>query len=214
MSRLVDKCHGVLAILRTKGFPGLALPAYLGRIGVWQCIGGFTMRRILIVLAGAAALAIAAGTGVAFASIPASSGVIHGCYSNETGMLRVIDASAQTCKSSETALTWSQNAGAGMHEVFNGVSFPTGLPNGSFKDVRVYCPAGQVAVNGGWALSGPMGVGGNATEDWTNTGSSPIAVGGGKSTGWEASVVEAGTPSPLGAFSNYILNAYATCAPG
>ena len=53
------------------------------------------------------ALALAAG-GVAYAAIPDSSGVIHGCY-NTKGALRVIDTEAsppQTCGSRETALDW------------------------------------------------------------------------------------------------------------
>lgn len=42
------------------------------------------------------------------AAIPASDGTIHGCRSNTTTMLRVIDDTSQTCDSSESALNWDQ----------------------------------------------------------------------------------------------------------
>jgi hypothetical protein len=50
-----------------------------------------------------AALATAAGVllvvaGVAYATIPASSGAIHGCYARSGGSLRVIDATVTNCK--------------------------------------------------------------------------------------------------------------------
>ena len=45
--------------------------------------------------------------GVAYATIPDASGVIHACYSKSGGSLRVIDASVTTCKSGETSLSWS-----------------------------------------------------------------------------------------------------------
>ena len=50
----------------------------------------------------AAALLVVAG--VAYATIPDSGGVIHGCYSKSGGSLRVIDASVTNCSKSETAL--------------------------------------------------------------------------------------------------------------
>lgn len=54
------------------------------------------------------ALCLAAG-GVAVAAIPDASGVIHGCYENTTGALRVTDtqdAVPRACSPSETALPW------------------------------------------------------------------------------------------------------------
>jgi hypothetical protein len=65
-----------------------------------------------LVLAG---LAIgSAATGIASASIPASNGVIHACYStisNPVGRLRVIDTGAgQSCGSGEVALNWNRSA--------------------------------------------------------------------------------------------------------
>jgi hypothetical protein len=49
--------------------------------------------------------------GVAFATIPDSSGTIHGCYGPQ-GNLRVVD-SAAGCRNSETALSWNQQGPPG-----------------------------------------------------------------------------------------------------
>src|SRR5690349_6259612 len=56
-------------------------------------------RRIAIVASAGAIFAMAAG--VAYATIPDSAGVIHGCYDNNVGNLRLLDSSAGTCHSNE-----------------------------------------------------------------------------------------------------------------
>ena len=67
--------------------------------------------RILTAAAGALTLATAA---VALATIPDAAGVVHACYTNAGGALRAIDTNAgERCRSSETALTWSQRGLAG-----------------------------------------------------------------------------------------------------
>lgn len=54
------------------------------------------------------AAALAVGGGLVHATIPSSDGVIGGCYSNETGILRVVDREAGArCRGGETALDWS-----------------------------------------------------------------------------------------------------------
>ena len=61
------------------------------------------------------AVALAAG-GVAYASIPDSSGVIHGCYITGTGQLRVYDSQSSTakkCGSNEKPLNWNQTGPQG-----------------------------------------------------------------------------------------------------
>lgn len=67
------------------------------------------------------ALCLAAG-GVAVASIPSTGGVIHGCYENSTGALRVSDPQdgvPRACSpSSETSLPWVESGAPG----------PRGLP--------------------------------------------------------------------------------------
>jgi hypothetical protein len=68
-------------------------------------------RSKLVLLVVALALASA---GVAYAAIPDSSGVIHGCYTNRGGILSVIDPSAgQTCSSLQTPIAWNQQGPKG-----------------------------------------------------------------------------------------------------
>ena len=53
-------------------------------------------------------IGLAAG-GIAYASIPDSSGVIHGCYARKDGSLRAINTDAgATCSAKENSLTWNQ----------------------------------------------------------------------------------------------------------
>src|SRR5262249_11915028 len=68
--------------------------------------------------------ALAAAGGIAYATIPDASGVIHACY-NKTGQgtLRVLDTDkAQTCSNSEASLSWSQTGPQGVQ----GLTGPTG----------------------------------------------------------------------------------------
>jgi hypothetical protein len=61
-----------------------------------------------VALGSVAVLAVLAG-GVAYATIPdAGTGLIHGCYSNTTGALRVIDPAHSSCAAGETSLNWNQ----------------------------------------------------------------------------------------------------------
>src|SRR6476646_10505785 len=80
-----------------------------------------------------AALAIAAGVllvlaGVAYATIPDSSGAIHGCYARSGGSLRVIDATVTNCKAGETSLDWNVQGQQGPQGP-NGPAGPQG-PSG------------------------------------------------------------------------------------
>jgi hypothetical protein len=99
------------------------------------------MLRRSVVLAVVAA-ALAAVGGVAYASIPDSSGVIHACYLRSGGSLRVVDASVTGCKSTETALNWNQQGPPG----------PAG-PAG---------PAGPTGATGATGATGPAGPAGPA----------------------------------------------------
>jgi hypothetical protein len=74
--------------------------------------------------------ALVAAGGIAYATVPDSSGVIHGCYQKNQGTLRVIDTGqSQTCSSSESPLNWSQTGPKGQQ----GPVGPTGPqgPSGS-----------------------------------------------------------------------------------
>lgn len=79
----------------------------------------------------AAVLAVLVVAGVAYASIPDSSGVIHGCYQTNKGSLRVIDSSA-SCAVGETALNWSQTGPPGAQGV-QGPPGPAG-PSHAYVD--------------------------------------------------------------------------------
>ena len=74
---------------------------------------GKLIRPAVVAVAIVGALLVAGG--IAYATIPDASGVIHGCY-NKTGQatLRVIDTDkGQACSSSETPLNWSQTGPTG-----------------------------------------------------------------------------------------------------
>ena len=86
---------------------------------------------------GAIAAGVLAGTiAVVRAMIPDGSGVIHACYQNLTGALRVAE-SAAGCRLGETALAWSQT----------GLQGPRGIAG----------PAGPQGVQGPVGPAGPQG---------------------------------------------------------
>jgi type VI secretion system secreted protein Hcp len=87
-------------------------------------------RRVSVVLV-AVALAVAAG--VAYATIPGTDGVIHGCY-NKAGVLRVIDPTAGgACASGETALEWNQQGQAGPPGPPGGPAEPADAVDGTIE---------------------------------------------------------------------------------
>ena len=67
-----------------------------------------------------------------------------------------------------------------------------------------------MAPGGGFALSGPMGIGGNATEKWIPVYDDATTPNGTPS-GWEVGLAETGIAGDID--SNYVLNAYGYCAP-
>jgi len=116
-------------------------------------------RRVLVHSFGLIALA----AGIAYATIPDSAGVIHGCYRNN-GQLRVIDPSnGGACRNNETGLDWSQTGpqgppGPNGTNGTNGVSgyelvsdtgpLPGGDP-GTGQINSIFCPAGKRVTGGG-----------------------------------------------------------------
>jgi hypothetical protein len=86
------------------------------------------MKRLLVTFA-VAGFALCAG--IAYASIPDSGGVIHGCYANKDGSLRVIDTgSGGACAAKkETPLNWNQKGPTGAR----GPSGPTGTSHGYYS---------------------------------------------------------------------------------
>jgi type VI protein secretion system component Hcp len=101
-------------------------------------------KRLFIAAASATVLSVAGvAAGVAFASIPDSGGVIHGCmvtssnlFGPAKGTVRIIDTAADKCQANETAIQWNQTGPSGA-DGLPGAAGPTG-PQG---------PAGQSAPN-------------------------------------------------------------------
>jgi hypothetical protein len=65
--------------------------------------------------------------GIAYAVIPDSNGVIHGCFKNNNGALRVIDPGVSSCASGEMPIQWNASGPSGP----SGASGPSGPPGPS-----------------------------------------------------------------------------------
>jgi hypothetical protein len=92
--------------------------------------------------------------GVAFATIPDSNGVIHGCYQKNVGNLRVIDPSeGESCRPSEIPISWSQTGPTGSQ----GAQGPTG----DTGTAGAAGATGATGAAGATGATGPQGVPGN-----------------------------------------------------
>ncbi len=111
------------------------------------------MRRTGLVAVLAALVGLALGAlGVAAASIPDSSGVIHGCYKPADGKLRVIDTDAgQACATGETGLAWNQTGPQGPPGSDAGLPVVTADDTTASDSISfsaaVTCPAGKVPLS-------------------------------------------------------------------
>ena len=105
--------------------------------------------------------------GVAYATIPDSGGVIHGCYNN-AGHLRVIQ-SGQSCRKHEETLNWNQKGKPGPAGPAGnqGPAGPAGAqgPAGGARG-----PAGPVGPAGSAGPVGPSGPVGPGVSAWFRTG--------------------------------------------
>lgn len=104
-------------------------------------------RRLGTAIAAAAVVALA-GAAVSAATIPDHSGVIHGCYSNDSGVLRVIDTPNVTkCPRRTTSLNWNQTGPQGPAGATGapGATGATGSPG----------PAGAPGATGPQGPPGP-----------------------------------------------------------
>jgi hypothetical protein len=120
-------------------------------------------RRQVLAAAAGGVLLTGVSVGVAWASIPDSSGVIHGCYkpqgNGSNTALGVIDTalSGGHCPTGDTQLTWNQTGPQGPA----GAQGPQGSPGLSNVNVvtgpvtgdeppgphQISCPAGQAALS-------------------------------------------------------------------
>lgn len=150
-------------------------------------------RRIGLLAAGGLAVALVVGGGTAFASIPDSQGIIHGCY-DSGGNLKVIDtAVTASCPRGYSELDWDQTGPAGAQ----GPQGPQG-PAG---------PAGAAGANGSTVLSGtgaPSDTTGNNGDFYIDTAAAvlygPKANGAWPATGTSL-VGPQGPPGPVTAGS-------------
>jgi hypothetical protein len=81
-------------------------------------------------------LALTLVAGLALASIPDSTGVIHGCYKTTGGALRVINTGGgQTCVTGERALNWNQRSATEAHIAMPSSSIGPCLDESSYMPV-------------------------------------------------------------------------------
>jgi hypothetical protein len=120
--------------------------------------------RKLVALAGAAMFVV--GGSIAWAAIPDSGGVIHGCYDNLSGKLRVADTEdgdPKACGNNETALRWGQQGPSGATgetgsqgppgiSGYETVSEATEFNEDDRKHVTANCPDGKKVIGGGAIL--------------------------------------------------------------
>jgi hypothetical protein len=121
------------------------------------------MRRQYLIRLGLTVLLALAG--VAWASVPDSSGIIHACYSTSTnpntrGALRVIDTDAgESCGNNELPIAWSQFERTLYVKNFT-FDFPVGPRTRTLE-----CDPGDIATGGGFRIgSGVQGV--RLQESW------------------------------------------------
>ena len=132
-------------------------------------------RRRLLVTGAVSAIGLALAAGIAYATIPDSAGVIHGCYQKVDGQLRVIDQQAgASCRPSEQQLDWNQTGAPGPPGP-TGPQGPKGDPGAapSFStytvvgddanvgpkaelDESVNCNPGDLATGGGYILNSTL----------------------------------------------------------
>jgi hypothetical protein len=176
------------------------------------------MRKALVSVLVVLALAIPAG--IALASIPDSSGTIHGCYNTKDGTLRVIDSDAgRTCAKGETALNWNQTgpqgpAGAPGMSGYEQVTTVQRYSQQTLADLTANCPGGKRVVSGGWSIK--VAPGAPADADYAYL-SAPRRDAPNGDTGWRliATVVPTESYNPeTGGYDQYPvdLTVYATCA--
>jgi len=97
------------------------------------------IRRVALALTAVVVMAIAGGVTYAVADI-GWGGVINGCYTSVNGQLRLIDPATDSCRPSETALSWSQTG-----------------PQGPKGDPGPAGPAGPQGLAGSQGPAGPAG---------------------------------------------------------
>lgn len=126
-------------------------------------------------------LVLAIGAGVAYAAIPGATGVISGCFKTASdgdgskGTLRVIDpAQGETCKKSETALSWNDRGPKGEKGEAGaaGAAGPAG-PQGPQGPQGPKGEKGETGDPGAIGPAGPQGAAGERGQQGPQGGAGP-----------------------------------------
>ena len=176
---------------------------------------------LLLVVVG---LAVAGG--IAYATIPDSSGIFHACVKGTNGNVRLIDpdkpGKAGKCKGNEQAVSWNQTGppgapgapgapgspGAPGLSALQTVNLASVSNSVSPKEAAVLCPSGKRVIGGGAAITGGS-VASGATDLAATVAlktSRPITLG--SSDAWTARAEEIAP----GFDGNWSLTIYAICA--
>jgi len=147
-----------------------------------------------------AAVAMAVGAGIAWASIPDSNGVIHTCYKNDKWY--VINAPSVACRPSQTPLNFNPGA---VRPVIR--TFTETLAPGEVATFTAHCNVGEVATGGGWRLVGANPVGPLTVDGSIPQSSSPEPSAGEVPIGWK--VVGVHNADSV----SHDVTAFAVCAP-
>jgi hypothetical protein len=171
------------------------------------------------------AMVLAAG-GFAFAAIPDSKGVIHGCYQKKKGTLRVVSSESKCKKKREKAISWNQKGATGGPGIqgaqgvagknaATSITIRTFLANfagnGTLGEAGATCNAGEKLIGGGGGWVDNANPATSYQLSGTVSDSSPASIG-------DAPIAEGDTPdewhvsgrNTTGA--NARMLAYAVCA--
>jgi hypothetical protein len=99
--------------------------------------------------AAVATIVMVGGAGIAYATIPGSNGVIHGCYDTRSGELRVVDSAESSCRRGERSIRWNETGPRGPAGAA-GVAGPAGSPG-------AVGPQGAAGSTGATGATGPAG---------------------------------------------------------
>lgn len=121
---------------------------------------GLSRPRRLVGLAAPVAGVVLLG-GVALATIPGAGGIIHACYNNTNGGLRVVESTAD-CRPNEADLAWNQVGPQGPAGP-QGPSGPQGPP-GPQGSQGPQGPTGQTGPQGPQGPQGPAGPSGTGSD--------------------------------------------------
>src|SRR3954471_15346194 len=98
--------------------------------------------------------------GIAYATIPSSSGTITSCVQKSSGAVRLIDTAKESCKSTESTLPWNQAGVPGTNGVSGYEIVKQQAPADGIVILRaetIPCPAGKKVVGGGAAVTSTSG---------------------------------------------------------